>query len=158
MSQQDEPGGSAAPEERDEGRSAQPAPGGDTPFGAALEQWRALTERMLSFAAAAPGAPAVGGGGVPATGAVPPPEWLTMLQVASAQVAAPLAQLESVLADIRSRREQVRALQTSLAAFEQQLEALERSLTPLLEWTRTWRRLQESTMGWARSADPAGPA
>jgi septal ring factor EnvC (AmiA/AmiB activator) len=62
------------------------------------------------------------------------------------QVQSPIAQLETVVREIRSRRQQVQAVRAQLAAFDEQLAALEATLLPLLEWSRTWSRLQQTLL------------
>jgi ABC-type transporter Mla subunit MlaD len=59
-------------------------------------------------------------------------------------------QLQAVVDDIAARRSQVQALVTQLNTFDEQLAALETSLTPLLQWLRTWSELEGAvTDFWA---------
>ena len=53
-------------------------------------------------------------------------------------------QLQTVLDDIAARRAQVQALRDQLGLFDEQLAALETSLTPVLEWTRTWAGMEQA--------------
>ena len=51
-------------------------------------------------------------------------------------------QLQAVVDDIAARRSQVQALIASLTLFDEQLGTLETSLSPLLQWLRTWSDLE----------------
>lgn len=84
-----------------------------------------------------------GAGGIPGAGT----DWLSLFRAMNSQAAVPVRQLEATVIELRARREQVRALRAQLAAFEEQLELLEQTLTPLLEWTQQWLRVQESFLG-----------
>jgi hypothetical protein len=68
----------------------------------------------------------------------------------------PAAQLESIVGEIRERREQLRALQAQMAVFEEQLAMLESSLTPLLEWTRTWAGMEKAMLDFWRLPGSGG--
>ena len=109
--------------------------------GDAADAFRDLVTQLGEFAAriASTGAEAVratgqSGAGQPRAG----------LNDVLAQLPMPVAQLESVVREIRSRREQTQAVRAQLAAFDEQLAALEATLVPVLEWTRTWARLQRT--------------
>jgi hypothetical protein len=62
----------------------------------------------------------------------------------------PAAQLESIVSDIRARREQIKALQEQLVLFDEQLAVLENSLTPLVEWARTWAGMEKAVLDFWR--------
>ena len=68
----------------------------------------------------------------------------------------PVAQLESIVSEIRERREQLKALQAQLTVFEEQLAMLESSLTPLLEWTRTWVGMEKAMLDFWRVPGSGG--
>lgn len=61
-----------------------------------------------------------------------------------------ITQLEATAATLKERREQVRALIDQLTLFDEQLALFDASLAPVLEWSRTWVRVQESVF------DPLG--
>jgi len=61
-----------------------------------------------------------------------------------------ITQLEATVATVKERRQQVRALIDQLSLFDEQLALFEASLQPILEWSRTWVRVQESVF------DPLG--
>jgi hypothetical protein len=56
----------------------------------------------------------------------------------------PAKHLDATLRDVRARREQVRALAQQLATFDEQLAALEQTLQPLVEWSGTWARMEQT--------------
>jgi hypothetical protein len=68
----------------------------------------------------------------------------------------PVAQLESTVNEIRERREQLKALQAQLAIFDEQLAMLESSLTPVLEWTRTWAGMEKAMLDFWRMPGSGG--
>ena len=83
--------------------------------------------------------------GLPAIPGMPP---MPGLSATPATMSA--RQLQAVVDDIAARRSQVQALVTQLNTFDEQLAALETSLTPLLQWLRTWSELEGAvTDFWA---------
>jgi hypothetical protein len=110
--------------------------------------WRTATERMMAgWTAAATGA--TGGGGGAAAGGPRPPALPAFPATLSAQ------QLQAVLDDLAARRAQVQALSTQLAAFDEQLASLEATLSPVVDWVRTWADLEKSVGEFWR---PGGPS
>lgn len=63
------------------------------------------------------------------------------------QAALPIRNFEILAAEIGARREQVNALRSQLAAFDEQLRAFEAVLLPIVEWGRSWSRLQQTMFG-----------
>jgi hypothetical protein len=64
-------------------------------------------------------------------------------------------QLQAVVDDIAARRSQVQALVTQLTVFDEQLAALETSLSPLLQWLRTWTDLEGAVTDFWTPRPPA---
>jgi hypothetical protein len=86
------------------------------------------------------GARPAAGGGVPGLPAIPGMPPMPGMPGTPATMSA--RQLQAVVDDIAARRAQVQALVTQLTTFDEQLGALETSLTPLLQWLRTWADLE----------------
>lgn len=63
-------------------------------------------------------------------------------------------QVQALVDDLVARRVEVRALRDQLTSFDEQLGVLEGGLRPVLEWTRTWAKL-ETSMGEFWSAPGA---
>jgi hypothetical protein len=80
------------------------------------------------------------GGGVPGLPAIPGMPPMPGMPGTPATMSA--RQLQAVVDDIAARRAQVQSLVTQLTMFDEQLGALETSLTPLLQWLRTWADLE----------------
>jgi hypothetical protein len=51
---------------------------------------------------------------------------------------------------VRSQRQQIAAMTAQLQAFDEQLAVFERILDPLVEWSTTWARLEESVADLVR--------
>jgi hypothetical protein len=51
---------------------------------------------------------------------------------------------------VRSQRQQIAAMTAQLQAFDEQLAVFERILDPLVEWSATWARLEESVADLVR--------
>jgi hypothetical protein len=92
-------------------------------------QLRAAADRIMAAWTTAAGSAAV----TPSLPALP-----TMPATMSAR------QTEALLEDLAARRAQVQALKTQLEAFDDQLGSLEANLRPLLEWTRTWAKMERT--------------
>jgi hypothetical protein len=54
------------------------------------------------------------------------------------------AQLKAIAQTVRAQRQSIAALRAQLDAFDEQLGVFERILEPLVEWSSTWARLEES--------------
>jgi hypothetical protein len=68
------------------------------------------------------------------------------------------AQLRAIDRAVRSQRQQIAAMTAQLQAFDEQLAVFERILDPLVEWSATWARLEESVADLVRRpGDPADP-
>jgi hypothetical protein len=68
------------------------------------------------------------------------------------------AQLRAIDKAVRSQRQQIAAMTAQLQAFDEQLAVFERILDPLVEWSATWARLEESVADLVRRpGDPADP-
>jgi hypothetical protein len=72
------------------------------------------------------------------------------------------AQLKAIAQMVKGQRAQTEALIANLQAFDQQLAVFERILGPLVEWSKTWARLEEGVASLVRrdggAEDKAGPA
>ena len=70
------------------------------------------------------------------------------------------AQLRAIDRAVRGQRQQIAAMTAQLQAFDEQLAVFERILEPLVEWSATWARLEESVADLVRRpGDPDdGPA
>jgi hypothetical protein len=60
------------------------------------------------------------------------------------------AQLRAIDRAVRSQRQQIAAMTAQLQAFDEQLAVFERILDPLVEWSTTWARLEESVADLVR--------
>ena len=69
------------------------------------------------------------------------------------------AQLRAIDKAVRSQRQQIAAMTAQLQAFDEQLAVFERILEPLVEWSSTWARLEESVADLVRRSpsDPTDP-
>jgi hypothetical protein len=81
-----------------------------------------------------------------ARGAVP----LSMPRLPSPPGALSAAQLRAIDRAVRSQRQQIAAMTAQLQAFDEQLAVFERILEPLVEWSATWARLEESVADLVR--------
>jgi hypothetical protein len=77
-----------------------------------------------------------------AAGAVP--SGLSLPRLPSPPGALSAAQLGAIASAVRGQRRQIEAMSAQLQAFDEQLAVFERILEPLLEWSSTWARLEES--------------
>ena len=89
-----------------------------------------------------------------ASGAVP----FSLPRLPSPPGAMSAAQLRAIDKAVRSQRQQIAAMTAQLQAFDEQLAVFERILDPLVEWSATWARLEESVADLVRrpgdAADP----
>ncbi|MGY1643875.1 hypothetical protein ACI782_22430 [Geodermatophilus sp. SYSU D00703] len=89
-----------------------------------VSQLRAFTDRARGLAA----------------GAVP----FSLPRLPSPPGALSAAQLKAIDKAVRGQRQQIQAMSAQLQAFDEQLAVFERILDPLVEWSATWARLEES--------------
>jgi len=75
-----------------------------------------------------------------AAGAVP----FSLPRLPSPPGALSAAQLKAIDGAVRGQRQQIQAMTAQLQAFDDQLAVFERILEPLVEWSATWARLEES--------------
>jgi hypothetical protein len=101
-----------------------------------VSQLRAFTDRARGLAA----------------GAVP----FSLPRLPSPPGAMSAAQLKAIDKAVRGQRQQIQAMQAQLQAFDEQLAVFERILDPLVEWSSTWARLEESVADLVRR-QPAPP-
>jgi hypothetical protein len=87
-----------------------------------------------------------------ASGAVP----FSLPRLPSPPGAMSAAQLKAIDKAVRGQRQQIQAMQAQLQAFDEQLAVFERILDPLVEWSATWARLEESVADLVRR-QPAPP-
>ena len=60
------------------------------------------------------------------------------------------SQLRAIDRAVRGQRQQIQGLVAQLQAFDEQLAVFERILEPLVEWSSTWARLEESVADFVR--------
>jgi hypothetical protein len=91
-----------------------------------------------------------------AAGAVP----FTLPRLPSPPGAMSAAQLQAIDKAVRGQRQQIQAMTAQLQAFDEQLAVFERILEPIVEWSATWARLEESVADLVRRqpADGDDPA
>ncbi len=77
-----------------------------------------------------------------AAGAVP--SGLSLPRLPSPPGAMSAAQVRSIAASVAAQRQLIQGLDAQLQAFDEQLAVFERILEPLVEWSSTWARLEES--------------
>ncbi len=77
-----------------------------------------------------------------AAGAVP--SGLSLPRLPSPPGAMSAAQVRSIAASVTAQRQLIAGLVAQLQAFDEQLAVFERILEPLVEWSSTWARLEES--------------
>ncbi|MGY1708686.1 hypothetical protein ACI8AC_04165 [Geodermatophilus sp. SYSU D00758] len=88
-----------------------------------------------------------------ATGAVP----FSLPRLPSPPGALSAAQLRAIDSAVRGQRQQIAAMTAQLQAFDEQLAVFERILEPLVEWSSTWARLEESVADIVRGHGEDGP-
>jgi hypothetical protein len=66
------------------------------------------------------------------------------------------AQLRAIDQAVKGQRKQIQGMVAQLQAFDEQLAVFERLLDPLVEWSSTWARLEESVAEFVRG--PGRPA
>jgi hypothetical protein len=103
-----------------------------------LAQMRGFTDRATRLAA----------------GAVP--SGLSLPGLPSPPGALSAAQVRSIAASVKAQRQLIEGLVGQLQAFDEQLSVFERILDPLVEWSSTWARLEESFADVVRRA-PTDP-
>jgi hypothetical protein len=81
-----------------------------------------------------------------ASGAVP----FSLPRLPSPPGALSAAQLRAIDRAVRGQRQQIKAMTAQLQAFDEQLAVFERILDPLVEWSATWARLEESVADFVR--------
>jgi hypothetical protein len=93
-----------------------------------------------------------------AAGAVP--AGLSLPRLPSPPGAMSAAQVRSIAASVKAQRQLIEGLVGQLRAFDEQLAVFERILDPLVEWSSTWARLEESFADVVRRppADPPAPS
>ncbi|MGY1591491.1 hypothetical protein ACI79D_05885 [Geodermatophilus sp. SYSU D00708] len=99
-----------------------------------VSQLRAFTDRARGLAA----------------GAVP----FSLPRLPSPPGALSAAQLQAIDKAVRGQRQQIQAMTAQLQAFDEQLAVFERILDPLVEWSATWARLEESVADLVRRQPP----
>lgn len=113
-----------------------------------VSQLRTFTERARGLAA----------GAVPGGFSLP--------RLPSPPGAMSAAQLRAIDQAVRGQRQLIAGMVAQLQAFDEQLAVFERLLEPLVEWSGTWARLEESVAELVRGpagrtdpppATPAGP-
>jgi hypothetical protein len=85
-----------------------------------------------------------------AAGAVP----FSLPRLPSPPGALSAAQLKAIDKAVRGQRQQIQAMLAQLQAFDEQLAVFERILDPLVEWSATWARLEESVADLVRRQPP----
>ncbi|RBY83069.1 hypothetical protein DQ238_02710 [Geodermatophilus sp. TF02-6] len=98
-----------------------------------VSQLRAFTDRARGLASGA-------------AGAVP----FSLPRLPSPPGALSAAQLRAIDRAVRGQRTQIQAMTAQLQAFDEQLAVFERILDPLVEWSTTWARLEESVGDFVR--------
>ncbi|MGY1814483.1 hypothetical protein [Blastococcus sp. SYSU D00820] len=83
-----------------------------------------------------------------AAGAVP--TGLSLPRLPSPPGAMSAAQLRAIDQAVRGQRQQIQGLVAQLQAFDEQLAVFEKILDPLVEWSSTWARLEESVSEFVR--------
>ncbi|MGX5657280.1 hypothetical protein ACWKWC_21070 [Geodermatophilus nigrescens] len=93
-----------------------------------------------------------------AAGAVP--SGLALPRLPSPPGAMSAAQVRSIAASVKAQRQLIEGLVGQLQAFDEQLAVFERILDPLVEWSSTWARLEESFADVVRRSptDPQTPS
>jgi hypothetical protein len=60
------------------------------------------------------------------------------------------AQLRAVAKTVSAQRQSIAAMTSQLEAFDQQLAVIEKVLSPVVEWSATWARLEEAVGDFVR--------
>jgi hypothetical protein len=60
------------------------------------------------------------------------------------------AQLRAVATTVSAQRQSIAAMTSQLEAFDQQLAVIEKVLSPVVEWSATWARLEEAVGDFVR--------
>ena len=122
--------------------SEQEAAGGRVPRSIEdfVTQLRGFTDRARGVAA----------GAVPAGFSLP--------RLPSPPGAMSAAQLRAIDQAVRGQRRQIQGMVAQLQAFDEQLAVFERLLEPLVEWSGTWARLEESVSEFVRGSGTSDPA
>jgi hypothetical protein len=105
-----------------------------------VTQLRGFTDRARGLAA----------GAVPAGFSLP--------RLPSPPGAMSAAQLRAIDGAVRGQRRQIQGMVAQLEAFDEQLAVFERLLEPLVEWSGTWARLEESVAEFVRGPGTGDPA
>jgi hypothetical protein len=96
-----------------------------------VSQLRAFTDRARSVAGSVPGR-------------------LHLPALPSPPGAMSAAQVSAIAQTVKAQRQSIEAIRAQLDAFDQQLGVFERILTPLVEWSSTWARLEEAVGDFVR--------
>jgi hypothetical protein len=91
-----------------------------------------------------------------AAGAVP--SGLSLPRLPSPPGAMSAAQVRSIASSVTAQRQLIQGLVGQLQAFDEQLAVFERLLEPIVEWSATWARLEESFGDVLRRHPSDGPA
>ena len=91
-----------------------------------------------------------------AAGAVP--AGFSLPRLPSPPGAMSAAQLRAIDQAVRGQRRQIQGMVAQLQAFDEQLAVFERLLEPLVEWSGTWARLEESVAEFVRGPGAGDPA
>jgi hypothetical protein len=100
-----------------------------------VSQLRGFTDRARSIAGAVPSR-------------------LSLPALPSPPGAMSAAQLKAIAQTVQAQRQSIAAMQSQLEAFDQQMAVFERILDPLVEWSSTWARLEESFADVVRRHPP----
>ena len=90
-----------------------------------------------------------------ASGAVP--GGFSLPRLPSPPGAMSAAQLRAIDSAVKGQRRQIQGMVAQLQAFDEQLAVFERLLDPLVEWSGTWARLEESVAEFVRGPGTGTP-
>jgi hypothetical protein len=96
-----------------------------------VNQLRGFTDKARSLAGAVPGR-------------------LSLPALPSPPGAMSAAQLRAVAKTVSAQRQSIAAMTSQLEAFDQQLAVIEKVLSPVVEWSATWARLEEAVGDFVR--------
>jgi hypothetical protein len=96
-----------------------------------VNQLRGFTDKARSLAGAVPGR-------------------LSLPALPSPPGAMSAAQLRAVATTVSAQRQSIAAMASQLEAFDQQLAVIEKVLSPVVEWSATWARLEEAVGDFVR--------
>ena len=96
-----------------------------------VNQLRGFTDKARSLAGAVPGK-------------------LSLPALPSPPGAMSAAQLRAVATTVSAQRQSIAAMTSQLEAFDQQLAVIEKVLSPVVEWSATWARLEEAVGDFVR--------